>query len=357
MSTNLDNPYEQLLCSFTGKLLNEAFIANDGYIYEKEYIESLYTDKDTFISPTTKQEIKKGGILFTKFNKILEEFYKNHSEMISLRYIPVKTITEIFNNMITTGSTSIIDIVNYVEKYNECKFVIDKASTYLHEIVNNKKGILLICNENITSNFSSNFLLIYYIIENSFICDLAFDYIIEKSKNVDRRVINGFFFTACYFGRYELVVKMYNFDNTLIHAVNGDKKDNVFHAAMYSDNLDIIKFLHSIDPLFYKTNPNINNKMITSFMYACTHCTIEIIEWFHSIDNKQYINDRSENVSLFEYVCCNPKSSMETIKYLFTIDKDIYNNDPNADNIIKNIKNSRRYINYKEIIKIIAEHI
>ena len=64
-------------CDFTGRLFNIAVIASDGYIYEKEYLESLIkeSDKDTIKSPTTNKEMKKDFILFIQLNKYFEDLY------------------------------------------------------------------------------------------------------------------------------------------------------------------------------------------------------------------------------------------------------------------------------------------
>ena len=163
--------FNDLKCKFTDKLYYEAFIAHDGFVYEKEYIETLFENKETIISPTTGQEMKVGGIIYTKLNKYLEEFFIKHSELSVFRYVNVNVnvnknmIIKIFNAMMSEKQCNIEDLMLYIEKHKECKFTIldcyceqceqrdnhkfcDK--NYFNKMINTEKGLFLYLSDNIS---------------------------------------------------------------------------------------------------------------------------------------------------------------------------------------------------------------
>ena len=262
-------PFNQLICQFTGKLYFEAFIANDGYIYERDYIETLYYGNSTFISPITGKEFKSGGVSYTKLNNYLEKFYKDHPELLEMRYISNNNIISKFRDMMNNNITSVDDIVSYVENHKEIKFVVD-TDTYKKfiSLLNNEKGLKFIIDDIIYCKsypfYACGDNKAIFIIKNSDICVLAYDYIISVFKE-------EFFAIACVNGRYDLIVKLYNYNNNLIKYISSINSrinyvDNVFNYAIRSNNLDLLKFLHSCDSTLYK---NTSNNGYTPFVYSC----------------------------------------------------------------------------------------
>ena len=92
--------YNNIICPLTTKMFDVAFIAHDGYVYEKEAIEELFKDKELIKSPLTGLEMKVGGIIFTTFNKYLEQFFIKNLELNELRYKSITNIINKFNVMI-----------------------------------------------------------------------------------------------------------------------------------------------------------------------------------------------------------------------------------------------------------------
>ena len=125
MSEATMNPYEQYMCKYTNKLYNEPVIANDGYVFEKEYLINLFSDKDTIISPNTNQEMKKGFILFVKMNKILDEFFIKHPEMLPMRYVTKTGIVAKFREMVQNHTVSTEEIISFVELNKDIDFTTD----------------------------------------------------------------------------------------------------------------------------------------------------------------------------------------------------------------------------------------
>ena len=154
-----------------------------------------------------------------------------------------------------------------------------------------------------------------------------------------------YFFYACADGKYDLMVKLYNYDNNLIKTCD---YDDIFFCL---NHIDIMKFIHSIDNQLYKRK-NISGHSI--FTDSCMNGKLEIVKFLHSIDNTQYINDNYFGKSSLECACI--KMNIDIIEYLFSIDKDVFNKDKNKNRIVKYIMNSTNLDKIK-ILQIINENM
>ena len=350
---NVLNICEKITDPFTKKLLNEAVIAADGYVYEKKYIENLSGDKLVIISPITNEEMKTEFILFTEMNLFLKDFYAKNPQLKHYIY-NIKPIYSIKHytrdidislkviDMILDKKLSYDEIISYVKKYNENNIFINGSD--ICKIADEEKGIKFALSEyNKTTNSKSY--LIDNLIQQSSI--LTFNHIKQHFKPVH-------FYCACLYGKYELVQKMYNYDHNLIKysGKHEDYKRNVFYAALKSHNIDIIKFIHSKDSTLYKKT-NIAGR--TPIIYGCLISNLEIIKFLHSIDNTLYLTNKYKDSSVFEETCYY--FNIEIIKYLFSIDKDIFNKEINKDRIIKNICGSCEYDQFIAILKLINDNL
>ena len=321
----------------------EAFMANDGYIYEREFIENLSNGKQVINSPTTGKSMIVGGISCVNFNIKLEEFYNEHPELLELRYVSNNTIVKQFRTMVQNKDSEIEDIISHVEKHKgnkECKFEIFKNDKKIHDIYNHEKGLMFIVNDIIIYKSITN--KMYDIITYSKICVLAYDYFDHSNHAI--------FYQACYCGRYELVIKLYNNNNNLINYIHTNKIDNIFNAGAKGNNLDILKFLHEKNPLLYK---NLNSDGYSTFTYCIAFKQFEIAKWLYSIDNTQ-INHKYNKYSIFEYAVKNKQ--MELIEFLFSLDKNIFSNDPKKKEILEEIKETWFYNKCAKLLQLIAEN-
>ena len=338
-----------LICPLSGKVYINAFIAHDGYVYEKEFIEALFLNKETIISPSTGKEMKTGGVEFIKLN----EYIKKKNEL----YVPLKfffcknsyvefyqyDVDRIYHNMINYDGTTVEELLEFIscERNSDYIFNLDIYHPKFIEIINNEKGLLMILDDKIKCDYE-HFNKFNLIIEYSSICSLAFDYITKKEAY--------YFHNACRFGRYDLIVKLYNYDNNYINYYGKSSgENNVFYAGMLSKNIDVLKYLHSIKNTLYKEHQI--GHTVSYPMFALCMEDVEIVKFIYSIDNNFYktiIGDKNielyhENLrTIFEYCCVQGFS--DTIEFLFSIDNNIYNNDPNKDKIIEKMKKEVSYL-------------
>ena len=345
------NIYDEYLCKQTGKMYFEAFMANDGYTYERDYIENLFVGKTTIISPTTGEEMKVGGISCAKLNMKLKEFYNKYPEMLELQYVSNENIVKKFRTMMENKDSNIETIISYVEKHKEnkkCKFEIFTYDNKFTDIFNHEKGLQYIIDDTIYYKFLTDTIFdgkSNIIIEKSKICVLAYDYIITHNPTA------ALFYNACYHGRYDMIIKLYNYDNTYINHIHSkNKMNNVFNVAVMSENLDILKFLHEKNPLLYKNKDSDGN---TAFVYACTiSMNLEIAQWLYSIDETQITDNYLKDECLFDFACKNENIKM--IDLLFAIDKNVVNKNPNKSKIIEEIKYRLKYCDCIRIMELIA---
>ena len=334
----------------------EAYMALDGYIYEREFIEILSKNKTIIISPTTGKEMKVGGMLCVEINEYLEKMYINNPELLELRYIPNENIVKQFRTMMESKDSNIETIISHVEKYmnnKECKFEIFQNDTKFLKIFNHEKGLQYIINDTIyykcpeytNSDGKSSEIMKY-----SKICVLAYDYIIS-TEHVSSILFN----LSCLYGRYDLMIKLYDFNNTYINHINlVNNIDNVFNSAIKAKNLnlDILKFLHEKNPLLYK---NKNYKDETPFVENCLNNTdLEIAKWLHSIDETQINETQINNKTIFEYAI--QIKDIKLIEFLFAIDKNIYIKNPKKKEMLEEIKDLWSYNSCCKFMQLVAEN-
>ena len=340
MSELFENPFtnDGLINPQTNSLYNEPFLANDGYIYEADFIELKMYNKETIISPTTGKEMKTGGIIFKQFSKYLKQFYKDHPEQISHKYfsdndryyndleeyygivikesiIAEKKSIRHFDIMIKDEKEySIKEIIFFVEQKNgyanfTLRWFNSIQSNRIIELLKDEKGLSLIMSGRISIPEISKIALPKIILKNIDLPVLLYEkYFILN--NFDKK----FLYNACMYARYDIAVKIYNFDNTSINVKHENEIDNVFNAAIVSGNLDIIKFVHEKGQTLYKN--------IDSFKH-----------------------------SPLEHACIN--AQFDVIKFLFTIDKNIYIDEPNKINFMKNIKEECSMNDYCRVLEIL----
>ena len=318
-----------LICPLSGKIFQYPVIAHDGYVYEKEFIENLFNSsiEEYIISPTTNELMKKGYILFSSLNIVLDKFHtdfesdpESDSKTILTKYSQesIIIIQNYFDKLMNDANSSIDDIISYISEYNDIDLMIDATDSEYNvkflEFINNEKCLELFLSEHIKYiDFDeSKSYKICDIIKYSDICILAYKYIINDYHE-------SYFYDCCYNGRYELAIKLYEFDNNAINYINTKNNiDNVFNACITSGNIDLIKFVHEKNPLLCKN--------ISSFKMS-------------SLEQSSY------------------SLRFEVIKYLFTIDKNVFNDEPNKNNVLKHIKNSPNTVQYANILALIVENI
>ena len=371
--------FYDITCKSTGKLLNEAVIAGDGYVYEKEYIEELFYKYeayiDTIISPTTKTQMDKYFIIFTELNKYLEDFYNKHPELITLRYISKENIIKVFKEMIDNETPNIEDIISYVEKYTSIEYnhisfninnvnidkTIHKNTLLFDKIINNEKGIKLFLSHKITATSSHFYIDHHYVIGNSELYMQLYDHLIIN-KNLYKHNLNIYFYNACLYGRYDLMIKLYNIDNILTKTLYNayGTTHNMFSAGI--KYLNILKFLHNADNSLYKYKLY---DQVNMFMYSCIYGNLDIIKFIYEIDNsilytnrtyKHLLHNINVTESALEFIIYN-NAKIENIKYLFTIDKDIFNKDINKKEIINFLKKDLTKEVNIQILELIVDNL
>ena len=308
--------YLEFYCKHTGKYYKETIVGTDGRVYEKDYIEHLYkksqyNNKEAFLSPIDFSIVSAGGIIFTQFNERLNKFYNEHPEYITLRYELKSDVMTKFDEHINIDISKYDDyirkfdienIFKFIDKYKEFKFNIENRDIYI-KIINNEKGLKLVLNNVIYYN--SKYINYWFIIEYSDICILAYDLIIKHYNYHDRYIVY-----SGIFNRYDLMVKLYEFDKknynnqySLDNCYHNHNQIELFKSAIKSSNINILKFLHNINPDLYKQktklyNSRTDNITIISFiLYVFRIKNMEVIKYFFSID-KNILNinydDKSE---------------------------------------------------------------
>ena len=107
-----------------------------------------------------------------------------------------------------------------------------------------------------------------------------------------------YFYFSCSNGRYDLMVKLYNYDNNLINFCAMDYSDNIFSAGLFSKNIEILQFIHSKNNTLYK-------KCVphTPIMEACSKGNIEIFIGKFIITLKNLVlNFRTTNIYKYDFI-------------------------------------------------------
>ena len=240
-----------------------------------------------------------------------------------------KVFVKIFNDI----SISIDDMISYIENHPEYIFTnnptSDDEDEKIIEFINNDRGLKLFLSDRICHN-GDKIKYVFKNIENEFseeIENYIFDYMIH---NFNPR----YFYLGCLYYRLNLVKRLYAYDNNVIKYTEfNDCNSNVFMASLYSENLETMKYIHSIDNTLYKqlfSDPIINLCQTIAFITR----DLEIMQWLHSIDNTIFTEYTYSYMSTLNRCIYEPKN-IEIIKFLFSIDNNIFNKDPKKENILK----------------------
>ena len=319
---------KRFICEQTRLIFLEPFLAHDGYVYEKEYFESLYLNKniDDIVSPTTKEKIKIGGIIYTQLLDEIEEFLKININYQSDRNTSYYAMAIMFDNCLSFY-TDCTDIHNFIEKgyHGEYKFNISqfKHKNILIDMVNDYELLRMIINDN---KFNINFCditdKISFIIKYSNICVEIFSTIINKDKDN----IKIYFKNCCIYGRYDLILQLDYYYHSSDLTSNKYDCENLFQIVCFKSNLEIkmkikiLKFLHSKNNELYKEKMLTNNTSIIE--EACIDGDFEIVKFIHIIDDTFY-SIKYGRTSAFEYACMY--GNLEIAMFLYSIDKNVYN--------------------------------
>ena len=347
----------------TGKYYNKPVFALDGHIYESDYINGLFyeTKGDEIISPITNQPIKKFVIYPQEFCELLSKFYKNHPELEILKYVTNEEIGLPLFHKIIQEKQPIGNMLNYIYSrfkevakpsneqerkiFNKCCLCFDMNKNeeleYFKLILNNEIGIeyylsgyFIIIN---SEHKYTTFTLIQYSNHYNF-------YIESLINNID--LIKQHFYYACYYGKYELMEKLYEVNNDvdIINYIHNSV--TIMSAAIIGGNLDIIKFIHNIDNTLY-TKSSIFDPNYLAF--ACIKGKLDIVKWFHSIDNTLY--EKYIDHSPFYFACVEGHN--EIVQYLYSIDKYIYDKEFEKKEIIELLNKN----NFKNILQLIQNNL
>ena len=256
----------------------------------------------------------------------------------------ITVLSEKLNEMINNVNINISEIIDYMYKYYEYNLKKKFTEKRLSELLNDERGLKLFMSDKFKCPYGGDPKgKINYAIIHSNICESIFDIIIEDNNP-------HLFHIAAASGRYNLLVKLYEFNNDFINYVHPKTKDNCFHSGILSKNLDIMKFAYSIKPEFLYI-PFLDGH--TPFGMVCFKGTVEMIQWMHSIDQTLYITNISPFVqrSPLEDLC--NYCAISKIKFLFMIDRNVFNKDAHKDIIIACINEYHNKDSAKELLDII----
>ena len=352
----------RFICKGTNLFLNEPVLANDGYIYEKEYLQYLFTKNDKVISIYTNLSIEKDFINPLEFIDRLKEFYKLYPELYSIRYGNNGTYNYrlecLKENVFLLKIETILKLDPDIEENMNRMLICIAIQKYKHKIlINNSNWITKLLNNTIGIKYYKSK---YFRVDNQKKCDLHSD------------VCDRIMMLIKYSKLYDLYSYSLNFD--------GSTKYNLLKQCIKYNNVGFAKYIvngclnfnNSIkyDLLKYAIENNTEiAKLIYEYYHGChrpdQNFIIEAINENHFnvftwiVDNNSYdIYSKmdSNERTIFYYACVEENDetySCRNIEYLYKNNKNIYINELNKVKLIRLLSSNQRYIHrYKFILNI-----
>ena len=374
-TTVIDKEFENFVDKITGFFFKNPVIACDGHIYERDilglailnfdYYHENFDDKSTFISPITGLKIKTDYIVPIEFTEQLIKFYTNHPETKEKQYgyLMNKFETLLESEINEDNINKILSLFEntYKSKFDaEIKFKTIFRMEYgewMNALLHTEKGIYLYVNKFYSQYFD-------YIGDKyedmdmemqliSYLDGDMYEYYITL-PNLDK---NKLFESACSEGHIDICKRVYDMDNNV---VNFKYESPLFYACY---DLEILQFLHSKNNNLYKetfTGHDGNQfEVYEYFGNSIIQDEIEIFKWYLSIDDNihklfkfnyekpkythiKYEWFKSKNIhSVFAFLLLNGK--IEMLNHLYSVDKNIYKDEPDKIELIAELKTSKHY--------------
>ena len=322
----IEQEYNYFCDSFTGILLKNPVMANDGYIYEKEFIEK-YLEFLFSYSPITGKQINKDFIVPIEFIEKLKQFYVDHPEMEKKQYVN-------FNSMIETLLKSEINeenldkMIKIFKVKQEIPFQIENLE-WFKALINTELGVF---------NYGcGNYCLKDTIMNDQYIdvhnlvmyCNI-YKYYISIFDNLEH-----FIFVACRQNKLHILEYIYKYNKKLFKS-NFSYYIPLFYISCNKnkDCVKILEYIHSKnDKLYlqmYNGNSIFKNIIIDDYL--------EVFKYMLTIDPSLHKTEKINKKSVISYLCLNGRIDM--LKHLYSIDNNIYKDEPDKIELMTELNSS-----------------
>ena len=158
--------------------------------------------------------------------------------------------------------------------------------------------------------------------------------------------INIIFYTACNLHNIKVCEYVYNlYNNVIFHKYT----EPLFSTAIRSGfSKEILDFLHNRNENLYKEKNNYGQSPI---IYSVIFPNIDVFKYLISIDPTIYKTEKIDNKSIFYYACINNYTKI--IKYLLSIDSYIYKEENDKDELLSKLFEINYLNKYDEILELL----